>query len=197
MAHHILLVTWRKSSKAYESFIQLKNQQNININQAIVVKRADDGSIQIQDNQGNDVDSNTLFGGLFGSLIGILGGPLGVLLGFSTGALVGSLNDADEFDENAAVLSKISQLLPLGETALFVDLEEEDESIADEYFATTHATVYRWDYDEVEAEIEASVETWDEVKRLTNVALKQQKKDENKVNRKKKWQEFTSKFHNQ
>ncbi|QIO05584.1 DUF1269 domain-containing protein [Acinetobacter shaoyimingii] len=197
MAHHILLVTWRESSKAYESFIQLKNQQNININQVIVVKRADDGSIQIQDNQGNDVDSNTLFGGLFGSLIGILGGPLGVLLGFSTGALVGSLNDADEFDENSAVLSKISQLLPLGETALFVDLEEEDESIADEYLATTHATVYRWDYDEVEAEIEASVETWDEVKRLTNVALKQQKKDENKVNRKKKWQEFTSKFHNQ
>lgn len=118
MAHHILLVTWSDPSKAYESFTQLKNLQNININQAVIVQRSNDGSIQIKDNQGKDVDSNTLFGGLFGSLIGILGGPLGVLLGFGTGALVGSLNDADEFDDNSAVLSKISQLLPLGETAL-------------------------------------------------------------------------------
>lgn len=194
MAHHILLATWSESSKVYENFTQLKNAQIINIKQALIIERLPNGSFKIHDRDGNDVDANTWTGGLFGSLIGILGGPLGVLLGFTTGALIGSLSDADQYDESAAVLSKISQSLPVGSTALFLDVEEQDERLADDYFKANNAVLYRWDYDEVESEIEASVQTWEEVNRLANAALKEQKKEENKEKRKKKWNEFKAKF---
>ncbi|SPL72508.1 DUF1269 domain-containing protein [Acinetobacter stercoris] len=195
MTHHILLATWSESSKAYESFTQLKNADIGSINQTTIIERLADGSVKVQDQDGKALDANTWTGGLLGSLFGILGGPLGILLGFSTGALFGSFFDADQNSDDLAVLSKISQALPIGSVGLFIDIDEQNDKLADDFFKNSNATLYRWDYDEVEAEIEASVETWEEVNRQANLALKQQKKSENKEKRKQKWEEFKSKFH--
>lgn len=73
----------------------------MNIYQAAVVERTEDGRVVLQDGGSNTDGLNTLGGSAIGSLIGILGGPLGVLLGFSTGALLGSLVDlGDEVDDD-------------------------------------------------------------------------------------------------
>lgn len=197
MSHNILLATWSDASKAYENFTKLKNSQIVNINQAVIIERLENGSFKIVDHDGSlDPNDNTWTGGLFGSLIGILGGPLGILLGFTTGSLLGSLADSNTELSQAAVLSKISTSLPVGSTALFIDVNETDEKIADNYFKENNAVVYRWDYDDVESEIEASVGTWEEINRLANSALQEQKKEENKAKRKEKWNSFKAKFKN-
>lgn len=195
MAHHILLATWNDSAKTYEIFTQLKNADIGNIHQAMIVERTADGSIKIQDETNNTAGENTIDGGLIGSLIGILGGPLGLLLGFSAGALIGSLVDLDQGTDDQAILAKISQALPIGSTGLILNIEENAEQLANDYFAQSEATLLRWDYDEVEAEIEASVESWEQANRQANAALRDQKKAENKAKRQEKWNEFKAKFH--
>lgn len=195
MTHHILLATWNESSKAYESFSQLKNSGLANIHQASIVERQQDGKFKIHDQNGDAPDTNTWGGSIFGSLIGILGGPLGVLLGFTAGALIGSAFDVDDANADLAVLGKIGQALPTGTTGLIIDIDEDSDALADEFFKASGATLYRWDYDEVEAEIEASVETWEETSRQANLALKEKKKAENKAKRQQKWQDFKAKFH--
>ena len=194
MAHHILLASWDDSAKAYEYFTKLTNASIGNINQASIVERLSDGKIKIHDENNSSDGVNTLGGGALGSLLGILGGPLGVLLGFSTGALVGTLFDADDFDDNQAVLAEISKALPVGFTGLVIDIDETDDKAACAYFKDAHAVVYRWDYDEVEAEIEASVEAIKEANRQANKVLKEQKKEENKVKRQEKWAAFKAKL---
>ncbi|OTG94932.1 hypothetical protein [Acinetobacter sp. ANC 3832] len=169
MTIHILLASWDDSTKAYDYFTKLTNSSIGNINQASIVERLSDGKIKIHDENNSSDGINTLSGGALGSLLGILGGPLGVLLGFSTDALVGTLFDADDFDET-------------------------DDKAADTYFKDAHAVVYRWDYDEVEAEIEASVEAIKKANRQANKVLKEQKKEENKVKRQEKWAAFKAKL---
>ncbi len=197
MTHHILLATWSESSKSYQAFSELKNNPIDNINQSVIIERLEDGRFKVNDQNSDALDANTWGGGFLGSLLGILGGPLGILLGFTTGALVGSLFDADQNSDDLAVLSKISQALPVGTTGLFIDINEQDEKFADDFFNKNGATLYRWNYDEVEAEIEASVETWEEANRQANIALKEKKKAENKEKRQKKWQDFKAKFQSQ
>ena len=115
-------------------------------------------------------------GGLLGALIGILGGPLGIVLGFTAGALLGESYDINHEQDDMAVLTKISQALPEESTGLLIDAYEESEDFIDALFDKTGATIYRWSFDDVQSEIEASVEAWHESQRIANVTLKQQKR---------------------
>ena len=194
MSHNILLVTWITSSKAYEAYSQVKNQITGNINQLAVIERQDDGKISINDGYSYTAGDNTVGGSIIGTLIGILGGPLGMLLGFSTGALIGSLADLDDADTDEAVLAEISKYLPIGSTGLIIDIEEQDENATDTLLRNLGATVYRWNYEVVEAEVEASIEAWEHANKEANKVLKEQRKEENKQKRQKKWADFKAKF---
>ena len=127
--------------------------------------------------------------------IGILGGPFGVILGFTAGALIGESFDIDHEKEDLAVLGRISQALPVGATGLLIDIYEETEDFLDAFFQKTGATIYRWDYDEVQSEIEASLEAWQESQRIANITLKEKKKSEHRLHRKEKWDAFKAHFH--
>lgn len=192
MAHHILLASWDDSTKAYDYFTKLTNSSIGNINQASIVERLSDGKIKIHDENNSSDGVNTLGGGALGSLLGILGGPLGVLLVFLQVLQSVPLFDADDFDDNQAVLAEISKALPVGFTGLVIDIDETDDKAADAYFKDAHAVVYRWDYDEVEAE--ASAEAIKEANRQAHKVLKEQKKEENKVKRQEKWAAFKAKI---
>ena len=192
MAHHILLASWDDSTKAYDYFTKLTNSSIGNINQASIVERLSDGKIKIHDENNSSDGVNTLGGGALGSLLGILGGPLGVLLVFLQVLQSVPLFDADDFDDNQAVLAEISKALPVGFTGLVIDIDETDDKAADAYFKDAHAVVYRWDYDEVEAE--ASAEAIKEANRQAHKVLKEQKKEENKVKRQEKWAAFKAKL---
>lgn len=197
MSHHILLATWDESSKAkaLDSFTQLKNQYIKNIHEVTIVERQADGSFKILNQVNPDQDNGIWSGSLVGFLIGILGGPLGIVVGLTAGALIGSTYDIDHEKEDLAVLGRISTALPIGTIGVIVDIFEESEQIVDDFFQKTNATLYRWDYDEVEAEIEATAETWEETSRLVNLSLKEKKKEEFKEIRKQKWEKFKAQFH--
>lgn len=192
--HNIILVTWSESSKAFQVFSDLRKSGLANINLAAIVERNKSGALDIKEQLNNDYGSNALTGGMVGSLIGILGGPLGILLGFSSGMLLGSLADDGELIADNNVLTKISQVIPVGTTALIIDLTEENEETADNFFQLQQGTVLRWDYEVVEAEVEASLEALQEAQRIARVTLSEQKKAENKQKRKAKWETFKAKF---
>ena len=159
-----------------------------------VIERQKDGQLALNDGYSYTAGNNTVGGSLVGTLIGILGGPLGMLLGFSTGALLGSLADLDDVDSDEAVLAEISKRLPAGSTGLIIDLEEQDESVTDTLLSSHGGTIYRWDYDVVEAEIEASIEAWEQANKEANKILKEHRKEENKQKRQQKWADFKAKF---
>lgn len=197
MAHHILLATWNELSKAkaLDSFTQLKAKYIQNIHEITIVTRQQDGSFKIINQDNPDQDNGIWNGSFVGFLVGILGGPLGIVLGLTVGALIGSSHDIDHEKTDLAVLGQISQALPIGSTGIIIDIFEESEQLVDDFFKQHEATLYRWDFDEVEAEIEASVETWQETSRLANLSLKEKKKTEHQARRKQKWQEFKAHFH--
>lgn len=54
--------------------------------------------------------------------------------------------------------------------------------------------VERWSYAEVEAEIEATVQTWERIAEYADKEIKDQRRAENAEKRKQKWEEFKQKF---
>ena len=195
MAHNIILITWDEPSKAFEGFNKLKNSPIQNINEITLLKRHENGNFKIEEQLGPRQDSGLVGGGLLGALIGILGGPLGIVLGFTAGALLGESYDINHEQDDMAVLTKISQALPEESTGLLIDAYEESEDFIDALFDKTGATIYRWSFDDVQSEIEASVEAWHESQRIANVTLKEQKQAEHKARRQAKWEALKSRFH--
>ncbi|WP_249883075.1 DUF1269 domain-containing protein, partial [Acinetobacter sp. 272263] len=195
MAHNIILVTWNESAQAFENFSKFKDSRIKDINEVTLLKRQENGSFKIEEQIDPKQNNGILSGSLLGSLIGILGGPLGLLLGFTTGALIGGTYDINREQDDLAVLARISQALPLGTVGILIDIHEESEDFIDALFEKTGATIYRWDYEDVQAEIEASIETWQETQRIANLTLKEQKKAEHKARRQAKWEAFKSHFH--
>jgi uncharacterized membrane protein len=194
MSHNLVLVTWDESSKAFESFNQLKNSSVHKIHEISLLKRQNDGRFKIEDQINPDQDNGIWSGSLIGALVGVLGGPFGIILGFAAGALIGESYDINNEKSDLAVLGKISQALPIGTVGILIDAFEESESYLDSFFEASEVTIYRWDYDEVQAEIEASVDAWNETQRIANLTLKEHKKAEHKAKRQAKWDAFKAHF---
>ena len=195
MSHNLVLVTWDESSKAFESFNQLKNSSVHKIHEISLLRRQQDGRFKIEDQINPDQDNGIWSGSLIGALVGVLGGPFGIILGFAAGALIGESYDINNEKSDLAVLGRISQALPIGTVGILIDAYEESESYLDAFFEASEVTIYRWDYDEVQAEIEASVEAWNETQRIANLTLKEHKKAEHKAKRQEKWDAFKAHFH--
>src|SRR3954462_7538693 len=85
MDENVIVTTFSEHSRAYEALARLKElaaEGQIEIHDAGVVERAEDGTLHLRDETGDEDEGlATLAGGTLGLLIGILGGPLGVLLG--------------------------------------------------------------------------------------------------------------------
>ena len=88
MDENVIATTFSEDSKAYEALARLKElaaQGQIDLHDAGVDERAQDGTLHVRDESGNEDDGlATLTGGTIGLLIGVFGGPLGVLLGASS-----------------------------------------------------------------------------------------------------------------
>src|SRR4051812_32858893 len=128
MDENIIVTTFSEDSRAYEALARLKDlaaEDQIDLRDGAVVKRAQDGTLHLRDDTGNEDDGlATLSGGTIGLLIGILGGPIGVLLGGAVGLLAGAIVDAEDDDETDSVLEHISRSIGSGETAVLADLDE-------------------------------------------------------------------------
>src|SRR3954454_7597653 len=124
---NVLVVSFADDSRAYEALTVLKeldSQGQIQVTEAVVVTRGQDGQLGVKDQVADDSLVGTASGGLVGLLIGILGGPLGVLLGGATGLAVRSLFDLADADDSDSVLSEVSKTVKVGRTSLMATVVE-------------------------------------------------------------------------
>jgi uncharacterized membrane protein len=162
MDENIIVTTFSEDSRAYEAVARLKElaaESQIDLHDAAVVERAQDGTLHVRDEAGNEDEGlATLTGGTVGLLIGILAGPLGVLLGGAMGLLAGAIIDVEDDEETDSVLEHISRSIGNGETAVLGDVGESDPAAVDAVMAALDGRVTRYARTEVEAEIAGAEE---------------------------------------
>src|SRR3954468_6192246 len=162
MDENVIATTFSEASRAYEALARLKElavEGQIDLHDAGVVERAQDGTLHLHDESGNEDDGlATLTGGTIGLLIGILAGPLGVLLGGAVGLLAGAIVDAEDDEETDSVLEHISRSIGNGETAVLADLDESGPAPVDGAMAALDGRVTRYVRKDVEAEIAGAQE---------------------------------------
>jgi len=162
MDENVTVTTFSEDSRAYEALARLKEfaaEDQIDLHDGAVVERAQDATLHVRDEAGNEDDGlATLTGGTIGLLIGILAGPLGVLLGGAVGLLGGAIVDAEDDDETDSVLEHISRSIGNGETAVLADLDESGPAPVDGAMAALDGRVTRYLRKDVEAEIAGAEE---------------------------------------
>ena len=162
MNENIIVTTFSEDSRAYEALARLKEfaaEDQIDLHDGAVVERAQDGTLHLRDEAGNEDDGlATLTGGTIGLLIGILGGPLGVLFGGAVGLLTGAIIDTDQDEETDSVLEHISRSIGNGETAVLADVGESGPAPVDGAMAALDGRVTRYARKDVEAEIAGAQE---------------------------------------
>src|SRR3954449_5142706 len=98
MDENVIVTAFSEDSRAYEALARLKElaaDDQIRLHDGAVVERAEDGTLRLRDEAGNQDDGlGMLTGGTIGLLIGVLAGPIGVLLGGAVGLLTGAIVDA-------------------------------------------------------------------------------------------------------
>ena len=160
MDENIIVTTISEDSRAYEALARLKElagEGQIELHDGAVVQRAEDGTLHLHDESGNEEEGlATLTGGTIGLLIGILAGPLGVLLGGAVGLLAGAMVDAEDDEETDSVVEHISRSIGKGETAVLADLDENGPAAVDGVMAG--GRVQRFVRKDVEAEIAGAEE---------------------------------------
>ena len=162
MDENIIVTTFSEDSRAYEALARLKDlaaEGQIDLHDGAVVERAQDGTLHLRDETGNEDDGlATLTGGTIGLLIGILAGPLGVLLGGAVGLLAGAIVDVEDDDETDSVLERIARSIGNGETAVLADVGESAPAPVDGAMAPLGGQVTRHARKDVEAEIAGAEE---------------------------------------
>ena len=156
--YNIIAVSFDEDVNTYAALSKLKEldaQGQIQVHEAVVAQRAQDGSVSVKDQVGGDDLEATAGGGLLGMLVGVIGGPIGVLIGGTTGLLFGSLADLDESDHIETALGHISKTVEPGRTQLLAVVTEPSTEIVDAAMAPLSGGVYRRSVYEVQVEVNA------------------------------------------
>jgi uncharacterized membrane protein len=181
MDKNVIVTTFSEGSRAYEALARLKElaaEDQIDLHDGAVVERAQDGTLHLRDEAGNEDDGlATLTGGTIGLLIGILAGPLGVLLGGAVGLLAGAIVDAEDDDETDSVLEHMSRSIGNGETAVLVDVDESGPAAVDGAMAALDGRVTRYARKDVEAEIAGAQEAAHEARVKARKELRHQRRE--------------------
>jgi uncharacterized membrane protein len=195
---NVVVVSFAEDGRAYEALTVLKeldSQGQVQLSEAAVVTRGDDGQLTVKDQVADDSMVGTASGGLVGLLIGILGGPLGVLIGGAEGLLIGSLFDLDDADDTDSVLTDISKTVRVGHTALLAQVVEQSAEIVDAAMARLSGSVVRRATEDVEAEIAAAKKAQRAAKKEARKELRKARHDKNQKEVHEKVDELKAKLH--
>jgi uncharacterized membrane protein len=196
---NVLAVTFTEDAKAYEALTTLKQldtQNQVDLAEAAVVVRGEDGRLDTRDEvDGGDGLSATAGGGLIGLVIGILGGPFGVLIGGATGLLIGSLFDMDDEDDTESALADISRSVQVGRTAVLAQVNEQSPDVIDAAFGSLGATIVRRSLEDVEAEIAAAEKAQKAARRAARKELREHRREQAKEKIDAKIEELKAKLH--
>lgn len=194
MTTNVILATWHDASKAYEVLAELKNQPELQIVQAAVLVRKEDGSFAVPAGGNSNTAWGALNGGAIGALVGILGGPLGVLLGYAGGAIFGSIVDAKHAVNDASVMAQMSTFVVPGRTALVAEVNESSTAFVDDLLTRSDAHFTRVPLDEVKAEIAFAEAAANAAAVEASKVLVEQKKAQTVASLEAKWDELKAKF---
>jgi uncharacterized membrane protein len=197
---NVVAVAFSEDAKAYEAVSVLKeldNERQVDLAEAAVVVRGEDGRVDTKDEIGDTDLSGTATGGIIGLIIGILGGPLGILIGGASGLLIGSLFDIDDADDAESALTDVSRSVQVGRTALLAEVSEQSPEVLDAAMERLGGTVVRRSLDEVEAEIAAAEDAQRAAKKAARKHLHEQRRAQVKENVEAKIQELKAKLHRQ
>ena len=159
IGHSVIAVSFEDDGNAYKALTlleELDSQHRVDVREAVVVARGEDGQVVAKDRVESSSLPGTATGGLIGLLIGVIGGPLGMLVGGTYGLFVGSLFDLYDADESDSALGEISSSVKIGHTALLAVVDEQSTEVVDAAMADLGGTVARRSVAVVEAEIAAA-----------------------------------------
>jgi uncharacterized membrane protein len=125
--HSVIAASFEDDGNAYKAMTllaELASQHRIDVQEAVVVVRREDGQVVAKDRVESSSLPATATGGALGLLLGIIGGPLGVLVGGTYGLVVGSLFDVYDADVSDSALASISGSVKVGHTALLAVIDE-------------------------------------------------------------------------
>ena len=194
----VVVVAFSDDGKAYEGLAtvkQLDRDGQIDLVEAVVVTRDNDGRVHMRDEAGDQSLVGTASGGLIGLLIGILGGPLGVLLGGATGLLLGSLYDLDDADTTESALGEVSKSVQVGRNSLLAQVVEQVPEVLDAEMAQLGGTVLRRPVYEIEDEIARAQEAQRDATKQANAKLREERHEKTRAQAHAKVEELKSKLH--
>jgi uncharacterized membrane protein len=196
--HSVIAVSFEDDGTAYKAMTlleELDSQHRVDVREAVVVARDEDGQLVDKDRVESSSLPGTATGGLIGLLIGVIGGPIGVLVGGTYGLFVGSLFDLSEADESDTALGAISSSVKIGHTALLAVVDEQSTEVVDAAMTDLGGTVARRSVAVVEAEIAAAEDAERKAKREARKELNRARRERNKEAVDAKLDELKSKLH--
>jgi uncharacterized membrane protein len=194
----VIAVSFEDDGNAYKALTvleQLASQHRIDVREAVVVARGEDGQVVAKDRGEPSSLPATATGGLLGLLIGIIGGPLGVLIGGTYGLFVGSLYDLYDADAADSALGAISSSVKIGHTALLAVVDEPNTEIVDTAMSDVGGAVARRPLADVEAEIAAAEDAERKAKREARKELYRTRRERDKATVNAKVEELKGKLH--
>jgi uncharacterized membrane protein len=197
-SENVIAVDFEDDSRAFEALSTLKEldgQGRINLVEAVIVTRGDDGQVRTKDEAGDDDLVGTASGGLIGLLIGILGGPLGVLIGGASGLLLGSLYDLADADDTDSVLGQMSKKVKVGRNTVLAQVVEQSPEVIDTAMTRLTGTVVREAKFEVADEIATAEEAQRKAKQEARKKLREQRHEKQRDDVDAKIAELKSKLH--
>ena len=198
VGHSVIAVSFEDDGSAYKAMTlleELASQHRIDVQEAVVVARREDGQVVAKDRVESSDLPATATGGLLGLVVGIIGGPLGVLVGGTYGLVVGSLFDIYDADVSDSALATISSTVTLGHTALLAVVDEPSTEIVDAAMSDLGGTVARRSLADVEAEIAAAEDAERTAKREARKELHRGRRERDKAAVNAKVEELKGKFH--
>jgi uncharacterized membrane protein len=187
----------RDDRNAYNALTLLKeldSQQRLEVREAVVVVRGEDGQVIEKDRIESTFLPGTAGGGLTGLLIGIIAGPLGVLIGGPSGLFAGSLFDLYDMDETD---SQISGSVRPGHAALLAVVSEQSREVVDVAMSNLGGTVVRRSVDDVEAEVAAAEKAQRKAKAEARKELARSRHEHNKAAVNAKVADLKAKLHHE
>ena len=142
-----------KADEALQSLKELDKQDIIDVINAAVLVKDQDGKASIKETADPDAKKGALFGAVVGGLIGLLGGPAGVVIGAAAGAATGGVaaHKIDlGFDDD--YLKEVQESLPPGSSAIFALIEHE-------WVEKVVETLNAYEADIIQREIKAEIAT--------------------------------------
>lgn len=164
MPKRVIVMNFDANAKAFQAFSEVKRlhaSRGIKGEQMAVLTHTNTGvhQFKIEDFLDFTGSNKTSTGGLIGMLVGILGGPLGIMLGWFGGSMIGASKDAKEIQNAQLLFEHVGQQISEGSTGLLLLADEEDNRPLNQMIMhELGGEISRFDYEEVEAEVEKARE---------------------------------------